>query len=153
MYYPVDPYSNYTTRPPYYPGQPTQDQMSGTMRQGQMQQTLGQLGQSVQPAPLAPAPVDDRIWVQGELAATACPVTANGFVRLWDSTAPVFYHKRADAQGKPFPLEIYDYKRRGGEPMEQVQPSNYEDRLKAIEDRLSAMEKSRSAWMQKEDES
>lgn len=102
--------------------------------------------------PPAPAP-DERIWVQGEVAAASWPVTANGFVRLWDSIAPVYYEKRADAQGKPLPLEIYDYKRRGGElsAPAPVPAPNYEDRLKSIEDRLAAIEEKRTAGKKKED--
>lgn len=61
-------------------------------------------------------------------------------MRLWDSTAPVYYEKRADAQGKPLPLEVYDYKRRGGEPSVPAPVPNYEDRLNAIEARLAAVE-------------
>lgn len=142
-------YSGVQTPPSfgYQPyGQFTPEQMA-QYRQQQMQQMTAP-GQS---APAAATP-DDRIWVQGEVAATSWPVTANGFVRLWDSTAHVFYEKRADAQGKPLPLEIYDYKRRGGEPAEQSEPLSYEDQLKDIEDRLSAVEKDRSAEKQKEEE-
>lgn len=100
--------------------------------------------------PPAPAP-DERIWVQGEVAAASWPVTANGFVRLWDSTAHVFYEKRADAQGKPLPLEVYDYKRRGGDPVDPADATSYEDRLKSIEDRLAAIEDKRPAGKKKED--
>lgn len=99
--------------------------------------------------PPAPAP-DERIWVQGEVAAASWPVTANGFVRLWDSTAHVFYEKRADAQGKPLPLEVYDYKRRGGDPVDPADATSYEDRLKSIEDRLAAVEGNRPAKDKKE---
>lgn len=100
--------------------------------------------------PPAPAP-DERIWVQGEVAAASWPVTANGFVRLWDSTAHVFYEKRADAQGKPLPLEVYDYKRRGGDPVDPADAASYEDRLKSIEDRLAAVEGNRTTGKKKED--
>lgn len=100
--------------------------------------------------PPSPAP-DERIWVQGEVAAASWPVTANGFVRLWDSTAHVFYEKRADAQGKPLPLEVYDYKRRGGDPADPTDAASYEDRLKSIEGRLAAIEGNRTAGKKKED--
>lgn len=126
-------------------GQFTQEQMA-QYRQQQMQQTVTP-GQN---APAAALP-DDRIWVQGEVAATSWPVTANGFVRLWDSTAHVFYEKRADAQGKPLPMEIFDYTRRGGEPVEQRPENSYEDRLKNIEDRLTAIETEKDAGKKKEE--
>lgn len=102
------------------------------------------------PAQNAPMPADDRLLVQGIEAATSWPVTANGFVRLWDSTAPVFYEKRADAQGKPLPLEVYDYKRREEGPPAIAPSPNYEDRLKHIEERLAAMEQTRTDGKQKE---
>lgn len=52
---------------------------------------------------------DERIWVQGEASAEAYLVAPNSFVRLWDSCKPVFYEKRADATGRPMPLEAYSY--------------------------------------------
>lgn len=55
---------------------------------------------------------DDRIWVQNENAAEAYLVAANSFVRLWDSQKPVFYEKRSDAIGRPFPMEVYEYKKK-----------------------------------------
>lgn len=59
-------------------------------------------------------PTDERIWVQGQNAAEAYLVAANGFVRLWDSSKPVFYEKRADASGRPS-MEMFEYKRKGSE--------------------------------------
>lgn len=131
MAYPVYQYPNYT---PYY-AQPVPDQLA-QLRQQQMMQPPVQ-----QPPMMQPGPVDDRIWVQGEGAATSYLVAANGFVRLWDSTAPVFYEKRADAAGKPLAMDIYDYKKRGGEPEAPAQ--DYENRLAALEKRMAAMEKKR----------
>ena len=52
---------------------------------------------------------DDRIWVANEAAANAYMIAANSFVRLWDSSQPVFYEKRADGSGKPYPMIIYEY--------------------------------------------
>lgn len=54
-------------------------------------------------------PQDERIWVQNEISAEAYLVAPNGFVRLWDSSRPVFYEKRADATGRPYPIEAYEY--------------------------------------------
>lgn len=127
-------------QPPFYPVQSIP--YSGPVSNGPYR--------TAETPPPSPAP-DERIWVQGEVAAASWPVTANGFVRLWDSTAHVFYEKRADAQGKPLPLEVYDYKRRGGDPVEPADATSYEDRLKSIEDRLAAIEGNRPAKGKKED--
>lgn len=54
-------------------------------------------------------PQDERIWVQNEVSADAYLVAPNGFVRLWDANKPRFYEKRADATGRPYPLECYEY--------------------------------------------
>lgn len=52
---------------------------------------------------------DERIWVQNEVSADAYLVAPNGFVRLWDANKQRFYEKRADASGRPYPLEAYEY--------------------------------------------
>lgn len=83
---------------------------------------------------------DERIFVQGEDAAKAYLVVANGFVRLWDSTRPVFYEKRADQTGRPY-MEAYEYSRI--EPAEPKQPqadTGIKDELEAIKKRLDALE-------------
>lgn len=120
MAYPNYPYPS--CQPGYYPQQPVPDQLAQLRQQQMAQQIMQQPVQMMAPSPPMGQPVDDRIWVQGESAATAYLVAANGFVRLWDSTAPVYYEKRADAQGKPLPMEIFDYTRRGGEPETKAAP-------------------------------
>lgn len=52
---------------------------------------------------------DGRIWVQNETSAEAYLLAPNEFVRLWDSSRPVFYEKRADATGRPLPMDVYEY--------------------------------------------
>lgn len=37
---------------------------------------------------------DERIWVPSAAAAEAYPIAANGFVRLWHSTQPIFMKNR-----------------------------------------------------------
>lgn len=54
---------------------------------------------------------DERIWVQNETSAEAYLVAPNGFVRLWDSSRPVFYEKRADSTGRPLPMDVFEYSR------------------------------------------
>lgn len=56
-----------------------------------------------------PQAQDERIWVQNQTSAEAYLVAPNGFVRLWDANAPRFYEKKADASGRPYPLEAYEY--------------------------------------------
>lgn len=136
-------YNGYQTE--YY-GQPVPDQLA-RLRQQQAQPPMPpMMFQNIQPnTPMQGQPgiVDDRIWVQGEGAAASYLVTANGFVRLWDSTSPIFYEKRADAQGKPLPMDVYEYKRRGDESATTLTP-DYESRFDAIEKRLEAIEKIQS---------
>lgn len=52
------------------------------------------------------------VWVQGEQSAKSYPVAPGNQVLLFDSDDSVFYIKKADASGRPMPLEIYDFKKR-----------------------------------------
>jgi len=94
-------YGNYYTNPYYQPN---------VMNYGVNQPQFQQIQQQQQPTS-----TDERIWVQSEQAAEAYLVAPSSFVRLWDSNKPIFYEKRADATGKPFPMEIYEYSRRASE--------------------------------------
>lgn len=85
---------------------------------------------------------DERIWVSGRNSADAYLVAPNSFVRLWDSNASVFYEKRTDATGRPFPMEVYEYKRIAGtEPTQTGTGINYAEQIKNLEIRLSELEK------------
>lgn len=77
---------------------------------------------------------EEKIWVQGEDAAKDYLVTANGFVRLWDSNTNRFYEKRADGSGRPS-MEIYEYKK-----IEEEKEPQFEDRMKELELRIAALE-------------
>lgn len=79
---------------------------------------------------------DDRIWVPNENAAESYLIAPNGFVRLWDANKPCFYEKRADASGRPLPIEIYEYKKREIAPM----GNTFEDRFNELEKRIVALE-------------
>ncbi len=137
------PYQYMPGYQPMYYQPPMPDQLA-QLRGSQFQPMQPQMPQA-QPQQAGnpmPSSVDDRIWVQGENAATAYLVAANGFVRLWDSTAPVFYEKRADAQGKPFPIVAYDYKRRGEDfSAPQATPVEYATKqdLDALAARVEAL--------------
>lgn len=90
---------------------------------------------------------DERIWVPSAAAAEAYPIAANGFVRLWHSTQPVFYEKFADAAGRPFPMIAYEYKLMGADSEQQsaaIEVPDFEPRFKALEERLEALEKTNS---------
>lgn len=52
------------------------------------------------------------IWVQGENAAKAYPVSAGQSVLLMDSENSTMYIKSTDQSGMPLPLRIFDYKER-----------------------------------------
>lgn len=87
---------------------------------------------------------DERIWVPSAAAAEAYPIAANGFVRLWHSTQPIFYEKSADGAGRPFPMIAYEYKLMGTDAEQQPAPAevhDYEPRFKSLEERLEALEK------------
>lgn len=116
----------------YYPGNTMNFQPN--YQQPVFQQPMG-MQQNPQPMQ------DDRIWVANEQAAESFQVVPNGFARLWDSNQPVFYEKRADATGRPLPLIAYEYKPRMAATLVPTTPVNdWEDRLKAVEEKLKAME-------------
>lgn len=79
---------------------------------------------------------DERIWVANAQAAEAYPMAPGSFVRLWDSNEPVFYEKRSDINGRLFPMEIYEYKKR---VFEQANP--YQTQLDEMKARIEALEK------------
>lgn len=54
---------------------------------------------------------DERVWVSNQQAAESYLLAPSSFVRLWDSSTSKFYEKRADATGRPLPMDIYEYKR------------------------------------------
>ena len=113
--------------PYYYP----QDQLS-VLRQPYIQQP----------------PADERIWVQGEAGANAYLVASNGFVRLWDAQAPVFYEKRADATGRPS-MDIYEYTKRGSQKPQIDNFNNdtnnlLDEQIKALEKRICALEEKKN---------
>lgn len=89
-----------------------------------------------QPSPQPPTQ-DERIWVQSEQAAESYLVAPNGFVRLWDANKPVFYEKRADATGRPLPIEAYTYSRYEEQPPEE---NPLIEKISMLEERISALE-------------
>ena len=111
-------------------------------------QMYGGYQQNLQPQPMPSASAqnqqdDARIWVASQTAAESYLLAPNGFVRLWDSSAPRFYEKRADASGRPYPMEIYEYKRAQADvrPM-PADGIDVEAELKALKSRIDALERS-----------
>lgn len=89
---------------------------------------------------------DERIWVQSAAAAEAYPVPANGFVRLWHSTQPIYYEKYADGAGRPYPIIAYEYKLLGTDTEKQTptaETPDYELRIKKLEERVDDLEKAK----------
>lgn len=111
----------------------------GTQNFYPYQQNPG-FSQPASPVQAQQAAQDDRIWVASESAAESFWVTANGFVRLWDSNKPVFYEKRADMNGRPMPLVAYEYKIRDAAATPEAVSAGFEQRLSALEEKLKQME-------------
>lgn len=89
---------------------------------------------------------DERIWVQNQSSADAYLVAPNGFVRLWDAQAPRFYEKRADATGRPLPLEVYEYTKKPlVSPTEALSNGggaiDYGEQISALNKRIEALER------------
>ena len=68
-------------------------------------QAMPQMPQMPQMAPVQ----EETLYVPNEQAAEAYLMAPNSFVRLWDANQQVFYEKRTDPQGRPFPMEKYTY--------------------------------------------
>lgn len=54
---------------------------------------------------------EEILYVPNEQAAESYLMAPNSFVRLWDANQQVFYERRTDPQGRPFPMEKYEYRR------------------------------------------
>lgn len=90
---------------------------------------------------------DERIWVSNEQAAESYLLAPSGFVRLWDSSKPVFYEKRADATGRPLPMDVYEYSRvmpQIATPNDDTIKLSFDDinaKIDAINERIDTLEK------------
>lgn len=104
-------------RPNYYPAQPMQT-MQPMQAQGNFDSSM-QYGQPFQQpmqapqmqAPQAQQPINDMIWVLGEVEATSYPVAPNNTVVLWDKDQPTVFIKSVNAQGVPA-MRVLDYTER-----------------------------------------
>lgn len=92
---------------------------------------------------------DERIWVQNETSAEAYLLAPGGFARLWDSSKPVFYEKRADATGRPLPMDVYKYEKvtaQSKAPDEtKLSYDEINSRFEEINERISALEVKKGA--------
>lgn len=91
---------------------------------------------------------DERIWVQNETSAEAYLVAPNGFVRLWDSNASKFYEKKADPSGRPYPMEVYEYRKISPvmAPVNNESKIDYSAELKSLNERITALENRRDSY-------
>lgn len=71
-----------------------------------------------------PINADERIWVPNQQAAESYLVAPGGFVRLWDSNSQMFYERRADASGRPYPMDVYKYEKVLPQMQEPVEDTN-----------------------------
>lgn len=143
-------YGNYYT--PYQAYQPMYNAVPDQLQQ--IRQPYQQPAQAQQQMPVNQ---DERIWVASQAAAEAYIVAPNGFVRLWDSNNPVFYERRCDATGKPYPTVAYEYKVRNTAPqdtpqaaVQTVNNTEYDNKIKALEERIKALENVQCASSSKE---
>lgn len=63
------------------------------------------------------------IWVQGENAAKAYPVSAGQSVLLMDSENSLMYIKSTDQSGMPLPLRIFEYKEKNQNGKDTTPPA------------------------------
>ena len=72
------------------------------------------------PQPLVPQQMipqqEEILYVPNQQAAEAYLMAPNSFVRLWDAQVPRFYEKRTDPQGRPFPMDVYEFHKVTDEP-------------------------------------
>ena len=90
---------------------------NGMMNGGFYQQPMGY--RQPMPQQMPPAVQEDTLYVPNEQAAEAYLMAPNSYVRLWDANQPVFYVKRTDAQGRPYPMEKYTYQKATETPAEE----------------------------------
>lgn len=91
-----------------------------------------------------PAIADDRIFVPSELAAKSYIMAPNSFVRLWDSSQPVFYECRTDPSGRSYPMEVYEYKRREQQTAPAAQNNtDYSAAIEKLARRIEKLENTR----------
>lgn len=84
----------------------------------------------------------EDLFVPSETAAEAYLVAPGCFVRLWDSSKPVFYEKRADASGRQYPMEVFEYTRRSQQaaPAQAAPAVDYGEVIRQLDARIKALE-------------
>lgn len=93
--------------------------------------------------------LDERVWVSNEQAAESFLLAPSSFVRLWDSSTNRFYEKRSDINGRPLPMDVYEYTRIL--PQNDVQKQSVDNlpmeeinaRFEEISNRIEALEKTK----------
>lgn len=74
--------------------------------------------------PQMQAPQEERLYVPNEQAAEAYLMAPNSFVMLWDANKSMFYEKRTDQSGRPFPLRKFEFREVQNEPQNDEKPLN-----------------------------
>lgn len=115
MAYNYQPMPNYYGQQPAFPNNNAAPDMLNQFK-GQYQQPMPQQIMPVQ----TQAPVNDMIWVLGEIEATSYPVAPNTTVTLWDKNEHTVYIKSVNAQGVPS-MRVLDYSERNAEPKNEPQ--------------------------------
>ena len=100
MAFGVNPYTGY----PYYPQSPEDGAGRAQPRQAPQPMPWGQPAQAE-----LPQPVNHIVWLHGVEEALAFPLGPGESAVLMDADRYVFYIKYREPNGKPAPLEIYDY--------------------------------------------
>lgn len=84
---------------------------------------------------------DEVIYVPNQQAAESYLMAPNSFVRLWDAQMPRFYEKRTDQQGRPFPMDVYEFHKVTNEPKsEEVNLSEQFVTRKEFNDLIAKLE-------------
>lgn len=115
MAYNYQPMPNYYGQQPAFPSNNAAPDMLNQFK-GQYQQPIPQQIMPLQ----TQAPVNDMIWVLGEIEATSYPVAPNTTVTLWDKNEHTVYIKSVNAQGVPS-MRVLDYSERNAEPKNESQ--------------------------------
>lgn len=135
MAFGANPYEGY----PYY--SPTPEGGAGRAQPRQALQPMS-WGQPAMPAQAElPQPVNHIVWLHGVEEALAFPLGPGESAVLMDADRYVFYIKYREPNGKPAPLEIYDYTPHQEEEGQQAFNGNYVPReeFEALKAQVSAL--------------
>ncbi len=96
---------------PYYPPAFYPPQQNGAIPDALSQFKAPYQQMPQMPSQIPTQPVNDMLWVLGEVEATSYPVAPNNTVTLWDKNQPTIYIKSVNAQGVPS-MRVLDFTER-----------------------------------------